>query len=151
MPRKKEMMIDAHIGARLRLRRLMLGMSQEALGERLSLTFQQVQKYEKGTNRIVASRLYELARVLDVPVQYFFDGLEDDTTQPPTTGMSEDIAKAPQPNAESASVAPYLNFVSSNDGLQLNRAFLQIESEAVRRNIISMIQSIAVSEKEAKK
>ena len=71
MPRKSNSELDAYIGARLRMRRLMLGMSQEALGEKLSLTFQQIQKYEKGTNRVSASRLYELAQALDVPVQYF--------------------------------------------------------------------------------
>ena len=74
MPRKKQHEIDAYIGARVRLRRLMLQMSQEALGEELALTFQQVQKYEKGINRISASRLFELANALRVPVSYFFDG-----------------------------------------------------------------------------
>ena len=75
MHRKSNSELDTYIGARLRMRRLMLGMSQEALGEKLSLTFQQIQKYEKGTNRVSASRLYELAQALDVPVQYFFDGI----------------------------------------------------------------------------
>lgn len=77
MPRKKEQTIDAYIGARVRLRRLMLGMSQESLGGQLSLTFQQIQKYEKGVNRISASRLYALARALSVPVNYFFEGLSN--------------------------------------------------------------------------
>ena len=73
MPRKSNSELDTYIGAHLRMRRLMLGMSQEAFGEKLSLTFQQIQKCEKGTNRVSASRLYELAQALDVPVQYFFD------------------------------------------------------------------------------
>ena len=72
MPRKSNSELDSFTGARLRIRRLMLGMSQEALSEKLSLTFQQTQKYEKGINRVSASRLYELAQALNVPVQYFF-------------------------------------------------------------------------------
>jgi transcriptional regulator with XRE-family HTH domain len=74
MPRKKQHEIDAYIGARVRLRRLMLEMSQEMLGHKLGLTFQQVQKYERGINRISASRLFELATALKVPVSYFYDG-----------------------------------------------------------------------------
>ena len=75
MPRKNNSELDPNIGDRLRMRRLMLGMGQEALSEELSLTFQQIQKYQKGTNWVSASRLYELAQALDVPVQYFFDGI----------------------------------------------------------------------------
>src|SRR5215469_4848440 len=75
--------IDVHVGSRVRLRRTLLGMSQEKLGEAIGLTFQQVQKYERGANRIGASRLYDLGRVLDVPVSFFFDDISPDTLAPP--------------------------------------------------------------------
>lgn len=127
MPRKKEMAVDSYIGARLRLRRLMLGLSQEALGAKVSLTFQQVQKYEKGVNRISASRLFELSRALDVPVQYFYEGLDDPDDK---AGFSE-------------AVAPYLDFVSSGEGVQLNRAFLQIPDGEMRRRLLAMVEGIA--------
>ncbi len=72
--------VDVHVGGRVRLRRTLLGMSQEKLGEALELTFQQVQKYERGMNRIGASRLYQLCHILDVPIEYFFEGLEEGVT-----------------------------------------------------------------------
>ena len=75
MPKRSMNPIDAHVGARVRLRRMLVGMSQERLGELLGVTFQQVQKYEKGANRIGASRLYEVSQILEVPVQFFFDDL----------------------------------------------------------------------------
>jgi transcriptional regulator with XRE-family HTH domain len=132
--RKTEKSIDAHIGSRLRLRRLMLGISQESLGERLSVTFQQIQKYEKGTNRVSASRLYEMAQIFDVPIDYFFDGLtgEEDHLQP--QGMQE---------SEAPSVSPYLAFVSSAEGLQLNQAFLDIGSAALRRDLLTLITDLS--------
>ena len=114
MPRKSNSELDTYIGARLRMRRLMLGMSQEALGEKLSLTFQQIQKYEKGTNRVSASRLYELAQALDVPVRYFFDGISAD-----------DEAVLHEAISEGAHLSPFLDFVSSGQGIQLNSAFEQ--------------------------
>jgi len=86
MPRKKHQAVDAFIGARVRLRRLMLGMSQEELSNQLGVTFQQIQKYEKGVNRISASRLFELSHALDVPVQFFFDGLDEPTDPYPEAG-----------------------------------------------------------------
>ena len=110
----------------------MLGMSQEALGEKLSLTFQQIQKYEKGTNRVSASRLYELAQVLDVPVQFFFDGAGNDEE----AGMQEALAEDPH-------LSPFLDFVSSGQGIQLNSAFLQIDDRKMRRDVLAMIEGIA--------
>jgi transcriptional regulator with XRE-family HTH domain len=132
MPRKKEEKIDAYVGARVRMRRLMLGMSQEALGAHLSLTFQQIQKYEKGINRISASRLFGLGRALSVPVSYFFDGLEGLNNWPEHDGMREGPA-----------VSPYLYFVSSSEGIQLNRAFLQIEDGTTRRKILAIVEDLA--------
>ena len=132
MPRKSNSELDSYIGARLRMRRLMLGMSQEALGEKLSLTFQQIQKYEKGTNRVSASRLYELAQALDVPVQYFFDGIS-----------AEDEAVLHEAIAEDANSPPFLDFVSSRQRIQLNSAFLQIGDRTMRRDVMAMIEGIA--------
>jgi transcriptional regulator with XRE-family HTH domain len=132
MPRKKEQTIDAHIGARVRLRRLMLGMSQESLGGQLSLTFQQIQKYEKGVNRISASRLYALARALSVPVNYFFEGLSN-----------PDLPSDYDSLQEANTVSPYLDFVSSGEGVQLNKAFLKIEDDVTRRKILAIVEDIA--------
>ena len=132
MPRKKEQTIDAHIGARVRLRRLMLGMSQESLGGQLSLTFQQIQKYEKGVNRISARRLYALARALSVPVNYFFEGLSN-----------PDLPSDYDSLQEANTVSPYLDFVSSGEGVHLNKAFLKIEDDVTRRKILAIVEDIA--------
>src|SRR5580700_7111498 len=91
MEKKAPNPIDRHVGSRVRMRRLMLGMSQEKLGDGLGLTFQQVQKYEKGTNRISASRLQEMSYILQVPVPFFFEGA------PQTAGQSRKHAEAPSP------------------------------------------------------
>jgi len=133
VPKLMKKNIDAHIGSRLRLRRLMLGMSQEVLGEYLSITFQQVQKYEKGNNRISASTLYYIARILDVPVDYFYEGLPilENAYGP---GMMEETTP---------SVTPYLSFVSSAEGLELNQAFVRIRSSSMRRSIISLVNEVA--------
>ncbi len=143
MSKVNEKAIDAHIGSRLRLRRLMLSMSQEALGESLSVTFQQIQKYEKGTNRISASRLFYIASILDVPMSYFFSGLvdsDDDNNEP--MGLSEGGATGtgsePLPY-----VSPYLAFVSSAEGIQLNQAFIGIGSANVRRDIVTLVSDLA--------
>lgn len=133
MPKLMKKNIDAHIGARLRLRRLMLGMSQELLGECLSITFQQVQKYEKGSNRISASTLYYLARILDVSVDYFYEGLPE-TENVYGPGMMEET---------NPSVTPYLSFVSSAEGLQLNQAFVRIRSANMRRSLLSLVNEVA--------
>jgi transcriptional regulator with XRE-family HTH domain len=132
MPRKKEQAIDSYIGASVRLRRLMLEMSQEALGAKLSLTFQQVQKYEKGINRISASRLFELARALRVPVHYFFEGLTNPDEPSSYEALHEDNP-----------VSPYLDFVSSGEGVQLNRAYLRIDDDVTRRKLLAMVEDIA--------
>jgi transcriptional regulator with XRE-family HTH domain len=119
--------IDAHVGARLRMRRLMLGMSQEKLAEAFGLTFQQVQKYEKGMNRISASRLQQAAQILDVSVPFFFEG---------APGGHE-------PNKTDPSPAYVNEFVSSEDGLRLIKAFMRVARPAVRHRIVNLVQEIA--------
>ncbi|MEL7047800.1 MAG: helix-turn-helix transcriptional regulator [Pseudomonadota bacterium] len=126
--------MDAHVGSRVRLRRMLLGMSQEKLGESLGLTFQQVQKYEKGVNRIGASRLYELSKVLDVPVQFFYE-------QVPGSG-SEAGGGAPG-FAEPKSESYVVDFLSTREGLELNKAFFRIKDQRVRRSIVELIRSLA--------
>ena len=133
MPRKKHQAVDAFIGAWVRLRRLNLKMSQEDLSNRLGVTFQQIQKYEKGVNRVSASRLLQLAAALAVPVQFFFDGLDVDKDAPPPDGMSE----------ETTPLDPYLDFVSSPSGVELNKAFMHIEDEPTRRHLLAMVADIA--------
>lgn len=133
MARKEPNPIDVHVGSRVRLRRLLVGMSQEKLGEQLGLTFQQVQKYEKGTNRIGASRLYEVSRILNVPVQYFYEEMADNDAH-----SGGDMAFA------EADGTPFvMDFVSSSEGLQLNRAFVEIRDPSVRRSIVDMLKSLA--------
>ena len=123
--------IDIHVGSRVRLRRTMLGMSQEKLGESLGITFQQVQKYEKGTNRVGASRLQNIAAILNVPVSFFF---EDAPGEAAPIGMQENAATY------------VVNFLSSSEGLQLNRAFVRIADPKVRRRVIDLVRSLAEEE-----
>ena len=127
--------VDIHVGGRVRIRRMLLGMSQEKLGELLGLTFQQVQKYEKGVNRIGASRLYDLARILGVPVQYFYDdapNLDDPNSK--QAGFAE----------ETAATNDYVvDFLASREGVELNRAFVKISDQKVRRSIVELVRSLA--------
>ncbi len=122
--------IDAYVGSRVRTRRLMLGMSQERLAEQIGVTFQQVQKYEKGTNRIGASRLQAIAGVLAVPVAFFF---QQDNSQPLNTeGLGainglEDLS----------------DFLTSKEGLNLNKAFMKINDPSVRQSVLTLIKSLA--------
>lgn len=124
--------VDVHVGSRVRLRRVLLGMSQEKLGEQLSLTFQQVQKYEKGSNRISASRLFQIGQILDVPVQFFFEDMPaDDSIQ---VGDS-DTNGYEQPGV--------IDFLNSTEGLQLNKAFAEIRDPTVRRKIVELLKILA--------
>lgn len=126
--------MDVHVGSRVRLRRMLLGMSQEKLGEQLGLTFQQVQKYEKGVNRIGASRLFDLSSVLGVPIQFFYDEAPNAAATPAmAAGMAE-----PQ-----ASETYMVDFLSSRDGLELNKAFVRINNARVRRSIVDLVRSLA--------
>jgi transcriptional regulator with XRE-family HTH domain len=122
--------IDVRVGGRLRLRRNMLGLSQEKLGEAIGLTFQQVQKYERGANRIGASRLYELSRVLDVPVSFFFDNT--DPVRAPAMGFA-------QPPAEAFESDP----LRKPETLELVRAFFAIDDPMVRRRLMDLAKALA--------
>ena len=125
--------IDTHVGGRVRLRRMILGMSQEKLAEQLGLTFQQVQKYEKGINRIGASRLYDLAQVLGVPVQFFYEDAP----------VANSAMHAPPGFAEQSGDNYIVDFLNTRDGLELNRAFLRITDAKVRRSIVDLVRSLA--------
>ena len=129
--KKKPNPIDIHVGSRIRLRRNRLGMSQEKLGESLGITFQQIQKYEKGTNRVGASRLQAIASILSVPVSFFF---EDAPGQDggPAAGFAEDTA-----------TSYVVDFLNSAEGIQLNRAFARIADVRVRRKIIDLVKALA--------
>jgi transcriptional regulator with XRE-family HTH domain len=130
MAKKAPNPIDKHVGSRVRMRRMMLSMSQEKLGGALGLTFQQVQKYEKGTNRIGASRLQQISHILQVPVAFFFEGAP--TSHPPAEGMSE----APSPSYVS-------DFLATSDGLALTKAFMEIKEPKLRRRIVDLVEEIA--------
>jgi transcriptional regulator with XRE-family HTH domain len=131
LPRKKVLnLTDQHVGRRVRMRRLMLAMSQEKLAAALSLTFQQVQKYERGANRISASRLQQLSHILQVPVTFFFEGAPN--------------ASAPHgSNGSALSMAQIDEFVSDLNGLTLIRAFMRIDNAVLRRTIVMLVQEIA--------
>lgn len=128
--------IDRHVGSRVRMRRMLAGISQEKLGEALGLTFQQIQKYEKGANRISASRLQQIAKKLDVPVSFFFDGAPSgDAT--PAGGFSD-----------SASTAYISDFLATSEGVQLTKAFVRIKSGRVRRRIVDLVEALAEEDDE---
>lgn len=119
--------IDVLVGSRLRMRRLMLGFSQEKLADGLGITFQQVQKYEKGTNRVGASRLMAISNILGVAPAYFFQ--DGDSPPPQGTAIGE-------PN-EIAS------FIKSSEGIALNRAFVKIKDPSVRKKVVALAKSLA--------
>jgi transcriptional regulator with XRE-family HTH domain len=126
--------VDVHVGSRVRLRRTLLGLSQEKLGEAIGLTFQQVQKYERGANRIGASRLHELGTVLDVPVEFFFADL-DPAKLLPATGLAED---APAPFEGDP--------LARRETLELVRAYYRITDPAVRRRLFELVKSLGASD-----
>jgi transcriptional regulator with XRE-family HTH domain len=127
--RKSPNPIDVHVGSRVRLRRMLIGMSQEKLGEQLRLTFQQVQKYEKGSNRIGASRLFQISQILGVPVQFFYDDLDSGAGVP---GFAE---AQPQDNV--------MDFVSTAEGVTLNRAYARISDPQLRRRVLDLVRALA--------
>jgi transcriptional regulator with XRE-family HTH domain len=128
--------IDKEIGSRMRMRRMLIGMSQEKLGEMLGLTFQQVQKYEKGTNRISVSRMIDIANVLGVDIHFFFEGL---------TGGKKAAGSEP---AQPAFVS---DFMATQEGHQLMRAFTRIGNPKMRRAVVQLATSLAESEDGAKR
>ncbi|MCA0424191.1 MAG: helix-turn-helix domain-containing protein [Proteobacteria bacterium] len=127
--------VDRHVGSRVRMRRILVGMSQERLGEALGLTFQQVQKYEKGTNRIGASRLQQIAQVLGVPVTFLFEGAPQD--RPATNGGF----------AEPDQVEYSFDLLSTPDGVQLAKAFMSIDDPKVRRRVVDLVSTLAEGQK----
>jgi len=134
MAKKAPNPTDKHVGARVRMRRMMLGMSQEKLGDALGLTFQQVQKYEKGANRIGASRLQQISQILQVSVSFFFEGA------PSAPGLPTDgLAEAPSP-------AYVADFLATSDGLALTKAFMGIKDAKLRRRIVDLVEQIAVDD-----
>ena len=120
--------IDSHVGGRVRMRRILAGLSQEKLGDALGVTFQQVQKYEKGTNRIGASRLQQISRVLEVPPSFFFEGAS--TGEPGTRASFSETSEV-------------VDFLSTVEGLHLNRAFASIKDLKIRRKVVELVISIA--------
>jgi transcriptional regulator with XRE-family HTH domain len=129
MPAKPPNPVDRHVGSRVRMRRIMLGMSQEKLGEGLGLTFQQIQKYEKGTNRIGASRIHQISEILQVPVSFLFEG------SPGSAAAAKNFDEAPSP-------AYVADFLATSEGLALIRAFTRIPSIKLRRAIVDMVELI---------
>jgi transcriptional regulator with XRE-family HTH domain len=130
MAKKLPNPIDKHVGSRLRMRRMMLGMSQTNLGDALGITFQQVQKYESGANRISASRLQHISHILQVPVPFFFEGAPD---QPRGAGGP-------------ATPAYVSEFLSSTDGMALVKGFTKIKEAKLRRRVVQLVEEIAGDE-----
>src|SRR5687768_2743408 len=129
MAKKSPNPTDIHVGSRVKMRRMMLKMSQEKLGDGLGITFQQVQKYEKGTNRISSSRLMQISNILQVPVPFFFEGAPGQQSKGATT---------------TATSPGYVNdFLASRDGLALVKAFAQIKSTKLRRGVVALVEEIA--------
>jgi transcriptional regulator with XRE-family HTH domain len=128
--------IDKYVGSRVRMRRIMLGMSQEKLGEALGLTFQQIQKYEKGTNRVGASRIQQISEILQVPVSFLFEG-------GPTSNSGDGFAEGTSPTYVS-------DFLATSEGLALTRAFTRIADSKLRRSIVDLVEQIAAREAPAK-
>ena len=123
--------IDALVGARIRLRRMLIGLSQERLGDALGVTFQQIQKYERGANRISASKLYEVSRVLGVPVSHFMDGISGQPDRESGSSRTPDLSDT------------IMEFVRSPEGLALNRAFAAIENPRTKRAVLDLVRSMA--------
>jgi transcriptional regulator with XRE-family HTH domain len=133
MPKNGAHPIDTHVGKRVRMRRLMLRMSQTNVADALGVTFQQLQKYEKGANRISASRLQHAAHIFQVPVTFFFEGA------PHLPGEERTQTDAPFPKFVS-------DYLATSDGLHLTKAFMQIPNAELRRSIVNLIEQIADSQ-----
>ncbi len=132
MTRRDPNYIDVHVGARMRMRRQLINMSQERLGELLGITFQQVQKYEKGSNRISASRLFYSAKTLGVPVQFFFDGL-------PVNEGHDGLGEGPRDEFAAVMMSP--------EGIQLSKAFRDADTSTLRKLIADLARMVADSRK----
>jgi transcriptional regulator with XRE-family HTH domain len=130
--------VDKYVGSRVRMRRIMLGMSQEKLGEALGLTFQQVQKYEKGTNRVGASRIQQISEILQVPVSFLFEG------GPSGNASADNFSEGTSPSYVS-------DFLATSEGLALTRAFTRITDSKLRRSIVELVEQIAAREEPDKR
>lgn len=128
--------VDIHVGARVRLRRTLLGMSQEKLGEAIGLTFQQVQKYERGANRVGASRLYDLSRVLEVPVSFFFDDMPDEIS---TKSVHErrEMSESPDPFDNDP--------MNRRETLELVRAYYRITDPTQRKRVFELVKAMGAA------
>ncbi len=129
--------VDLHVGGRVRMRRRMLGVSQERLAEALGLTFQQVQKYERGANRVSASKLYDIARFLSVPIAYFFEGLTD----PTDAGASERVRDDSEQLVH--------DFLMTSEGLELAATFPRIRRPRLRRRLLDLVRTLVDDEEAA--
>ena len=129
--------IDVHVGTRLRLLRVKAKLSQQAIGKMLGLTFQQIQKYEKGTNRIGASRLQQIAAILQVPVAFFFEGAPD----PAARSAAMPAAPGPEAAGDLAPESIY-GFLATPEGLSLARSFIRIRDSKVRHRIVALVEEI---------
>ncbi|MBY0532539.1 MAG: helix-turn-helix domain-containing protein [Xanthobacteraceae bacterium] len=138
MTKKAPNPIDRHVGSRVRMRRMMISMSQEKLGERLGITFQQVQKYEKGTNRIGASRLQQIASILGVPVAFFFEGAPGGEITAAGFG-------------ESGNPAYVSDFLATSEGLALSKAFMKVSDPKLRRRIVDLVEAMVAANESGEK
>lgn len=140
--------IDVHVGSRIRLRRSLLGMSQEHLGDALGVTFQQIQKYERGANRVGASRLFDISRVLDVPISYFFDDLPSDMSTTPLSGprgRTYGFAEAQEPFQ--MDVADQSEDAQrKRETMDLVRAYYRISDPAMRKRMFDLVKSLGTSD-----
>jgi len=132
--------VDRHVGRRLRLRRTLLGMSQEKLGDALGLTFQQVQKYERGANRIGASRLYDISCVLDVPISFFFDDM-DEATAAASPARQRGVVHEPDHTPDA---------MARRETLELVRAYYMIDDMPMRRKLFELVKTLGTSFGKAK-
>ena len=125
--------VDVHVGKRLRMRRTILGMSQEAIGSAIGESFQQIQKYERGINRMGASRLFEFSKMLNIPVSYFFDEYDGESLAKPVGGFAE----------EAADGFEHEDKMASRETMEMMRAYYQIRSKAVRKRVFELVKSLA--------
>lgn len=141
MTRLSKNPIDAYVGAQIKQRRTTVGMSQTVLANKLGITFQQVQKYEKGANRVGSSRLYEISEILNVPIQSFFEGVED--------VIAGDNVKTADVRTKDSTLAKFETFISSPSGVDMIKAFVEINDPAVRKQITSLVKSVSSAPQEA--
>ncbi len=125
--------IDSYVGKRLKLRRTIMGLSQEAIAKAVGITFQQVQKYEKGSNAMNANRLYEFSRFMNVPVAYFFEGIEQSMPTGNATGFAE----------SQAATFEHENIASDRESLEMMKSFKRIKEPAVRKRLADLLRAIS--------